>query len=56
VLHIRNGHHALRRHGIRIYPGAPWSRHILAAMACFGLSGLLRLAEFFIAQGTGGVS
>jgi len=42
--------------GFRIYPGAPWARHILAAMLCFGLSGALRLAEFFIAQGTGGVS
>ncbi len=42
--------------GVRIYPGAPWARHILSAMICFGLSGVLRLAEFFIAQGTGGVS
>jgi hypothetical protein len=42
--------------GFRIYPGAPWARHVLAAMACFGLSGLLRLAEFFVAQGMGGVS
>ena len=42
--------------GFRIYPGAPWARHILSAMICFGLSGVLRLAEFFIAQGTGGVS
>ncbi len=42
--------------GFRIYPGAPWARHILSAMIGFGLSGVLRLAEFFIAQGTGGVS
>lgn len=42
--------------GFRIYPGAPWARHVLAAMACFGLSGLLRLAEYFVAQGMGGVS
>lgn len=42
--------------GFRIYPGAPWARHILAAMLCFGLSGVLRLAEFFIAQGSAGVS
>ena len=42
--------------GLRIYPGAPWARHALAAMACFGLSGLLRLAEYFVAQGVGGVS
>lgn len=42
--------------GFRIYPGAPWLRHIVAAMVCFGLSGALRLAEFFVAQGAGGVS
>ena len=42
--------------GFRIYPGAPWARHILSAMICFGLSGVLRLAEFFIAHGMGGVS
>ena len=42
--------------GFRIYPGAPWLRHIVAAMVCFGLSGALRLAEFFVAQGVGGVS
>jgi len=39
--------------GFRLYPGTLWARHLLAAMACFGLSGLLRLAEFFVAQGTG---
>ena len=42
--------------GFRIYPGAPWARHLLYAMVCFGLSGALRLAEFFVAQGAGGVS
>jgi hypothetical protein len=42
--------------GFRIYPGAPWARHLLSAMVCFGLSGALRLAEFFVAQGAGGVS
>ena len=42
--------------GFRIYPGAPWARHVVAAMTCFGLSGLLRLAEYFVAQGAGGVS
>lgn len=42
--------------GFRIYPGAPWARHALSAMACFGLSGLLRMAEYFVAQGAGGVS
>jgi hypothetical protein len=42
--------------GFRLYPGMPWARHIIAAMACFGLSGLLRLAEFFVQQGGGGIS
>jgi len=41
--------------GFRLYSGALWARHILAAMCCFGLSGLLRLAEFFVEQGVGGV-
>ncbi len=42
--------------GFRLYPGTPWARHIIAAMCCFGLSGVLRLAEFFVEQGGGGVS
>ena len=42
--------------GFRLYAGTPWARRILAAMICFGLSGLLRLAEFFVAQGAAGVS
>jgi phosphatidylserine synthase len=42
--------------GFRLYPGTLWARHLVAAMACFCLSGLLRLAEFFVAHGTGGVS
>jgi hypothetical protein len=29
---------------------------VVAAMVCFGLSGVLRLAEFFVAQGAGGVN
>ena len=40
----------------RVYPGTPWLRHFLAAGLCFMLSGLLRMAEFFINQGVGGVS
>ena len=35
--------------------GAAWARNALAAMMCFGLSGLLRLAEFWIQNGTAGV-
>lgn len=42
--------------GFRIHPGAPWARHILSAMICFGLSGFLRLAEFFVDHGKGGIS
>jgi hypothetical protein len=42
--------------GFRIYPGAPWARHIVIAMASFSVSGLLRMAEFFVRQGTGGIS
>ena len=42
--------------GFRIYPGAPWARHIIIAIASFSVSGLLRMAEFFVQQGTGGVS
>lgn len=42
--------------GFRIYPGAPWAKHILIAMACMSVSGLLRMAEYFVQQGTGGIS
>lgn len=42
--------------GFRIHPGAPWARHILAAGLCFGLSGFLRLAEYFVTHGGGGIS
>jgi hypothetical protein len=33
-----------------------WMRHFAAAGLCLLLSGLLRLAEFFVTQGTGGVT
>lgn len=39
----------------RIHPTEGWMRHFLAAALCLLLSGLLRLAEFFITQGTAGV-
>jgi len=39
----------------RMTIGDAWSRNVLAAMMCFGLSGLLRLAEFWIQNGTAGV-
>jgi hypothetical protein len=35
--------------------GDAWVRNMAAAMMCFGLSGLLRLAEFWIQNGTAGV-
>ena len=33
-----------------------WMRHFAAAGLCLLVSGLLRLAEFFVSKGTGGVS
>jgi hypothetical protein len=42
--------------GHRIYQGMPWARHFAAAGMALMLSGLLRLAEFFVAKGTGGIS
>jgi hypothetical protein len=42
--------------GFRTYQGGTWMRHFLAAAGCFMLSGIVRLAEWFIEQGAGGVS
>jgi hypothetical protein len=42
--------------GHRMYQGASWMRNFAAAAGCFMLSGIVRLAEWFITQGTGGVS
>lgn len=39
----------------RLTIGDAWVRNLAAAMMCFGLSGILRLAEFWIQNGTGGV-
>jgi len=39
-----------------IHPTGGWLRHFLAAGLCLMVSGLIRLAEFFVAQGTGGVT
>lgn len=39
----------------RLHPSEGWMRHFVAAGLCLMLSGLLRLAEFFIAHGTAGV-
>jgi hypothetical protein len=42
--------------GHRVYPGSDWMRHFVAAAACFMLSGIVRLAEWFVTHGTGGIS
>lgn len=39
-----------------IHPTSGWMRHFLAAALCLMVSGLLRLAEFFVAHGTAGVT
>lgn len=40
----------------RFHPSEGWLRHFVAAGLCLLLSGLVRLAEFFITQGTAGIS
>ena len=40
----------------RIHPAEGWMRHFVAAGLCLLLSGLVRLAEFFVARGTGGIN
>jgi hypothetical protein len=40
----------------KLMPGSAWLRHFTAAGLCLLASGVLRLAEFFVTQGTGGVS
>ncbi len=40
----------------RIHPTEGWMRHFVAAGLCLLLSGLVRLAEFFVVRGTGGVT
>lgn len=39
----------------RMTIGEAWVRNLVTAMCCFGLSGLLRLAEFWVQNGTAGV-
>ena len=39
----------------RLTIGEVWVRNFVTAMCCFGLSGILRLAEFWIQNGTAGV-
>ena len=38
-----------------VHPTSGWLRHFVTAALCLMVSGLLRLAEFFVGQGTGGV-
>lgn len=39
-----------------VHPSSGWLRHFVAAALCLMVSGLLRLAEFFVTQGTAGVT
>ncbi|SRR6266404_2459674 len=39
-----------------IHPTSGWMRHFLVAALCLMISGLLRLTEFFVAQGAAGVT
>jgi hypothetical protein len=39
-----------------VHPTGGWLRHFVTAALCLMVSGLLRMAEFFVAQGTAGVT
>ena len=39
----------------RMTIGEAWVRNLVAAVCCFALSGLLRLGEFWVQRGAGGV-
>jgi hypothetical protein len=39
-----------------VHPTSGWLRAFVTAALCLMVSGLLRLAEFFVTQGTGGVT
>ena len=56
VLQIVQGVLAYGGVGQRLYHGMPWVRHFAAAGMALALSGLLRLAEFFVQRGGGGIS
>jgi hypothetical protein len=56
VLQLLHGFMLYAGIGHRMYAGGAWMRHFSAAAMCLALSGLLRLAEWFIAQGLGGIS
>ena len=52
VLQIVQGVLAYGGIGHRLYSGMPWIRHFAAAGMALALSGLLRLAEFFVEEGS----
>jgi hypothetical protein len=56
VLQLLHGFMLYEGIGHRMYAGGAWMRHFGAAAMCLALSGVLRLAEWFIAQGLGGIS
>ena len=39
-----------------VHPSSGWLRHLVSASLCLMVSGVLRLAEFFVTQGNGGVT
>ena len=39
-----------------VHPTSGWLRHFITAALCLMVSGLLRLAEFFVIQGTAGAT
>ena len=39
-----------------VHPTSGWLRHFVTAACCLMVSGLLRLAEFFVTQGSAGVT
>jgi len=41
--------------GYRVYGGGAWMRNFVVAGGCFMLSGIVRLTEWFIDQGVGGI-
>lgn len=56
VLQITQGALAYGGIGQRLYSGQAWMRHFVAAGMALMVSALTRLAEFFVTNGTGGVS
>jgi hypothetical protein len=39
-----------------VHPTSGWLRHFVTAVLCLMVSGLLRLAEFFVTRGTAGIT